>query len=255
MPLPWAQKLKGLVFRHPLYDTVSGRRGWKVQLQAQKSPLYLADYVTATDGTGIVHSAPAYGVDDFNSCVAHGLATDDILNPVQGNGVYADELPFFGGQHIWKACERVIEVLGQSDRLMATQAHHPQLPALLAPQDAGDLPRRGAVVRAHGRRRWRVHEGQGAQDPAPTGAGRDRPHAVLPRERTPPPARHDRQPAGLVHQPPAQLGRARAVLPAQGFSGELHPRTMDILDQAAGIVEQGGIEAWSRVTPEEILGA
>ena len=38
-------------------------------------------------------------------------------------------------------------------------------------------------------------------------------------------------------------------------SGELHPRTMEILDQAADIVEKGGIEAWSRVTAEEILGA
>jgi isoleucyl-tRNA synthetase len=38
-------------------------------------------------------------------------------------------------------------------------------------------------------------------------------------------------------------------------SGELHPRTMEILDQAADIVEKGGIEAWSRVTTEEILGA
>ena len=40
---------------------------------------------------------------------------------------------------------------------------HAQLPALLAPQDAGDLPRRRAVVRAHGRRRRRVHDAQGAQ--------------------------------------------------------------------------------------------
>jgi isoleucyl-tRNA synthetase len=37
-------------------------------------------------------------------------------------------------------------------------------------------------------------------------------------------------------------------------SGELHPNTMAILDQAADIVEKGGIEAWSRVTAEEILG-
>jgi len=38
-------------------------------------------------------------------------------------------------------------------------------------------------------------------------------------------------------------------------SGELHPRTMEIIDQAAAMVEQGGIEAWSRVTAEDILGA
>jgi isoleucyl-tRNA synthetase len=38
-------------------------------------------------------------------------------------------------------------------------------------------------------------------------------------------------------------------------SGELHPNTMAILDQAADIVEKGGIEAWSRVTAADILGA
>jgi isoleucyl-tRNA synthetase len=38
-------------------------------------------------------------------------------------------------------------------------------------------------------------------------------------------------------------------------SGELHPNTMAILDQAADIVEKGGIEAWSRVTAQDILGA
>ena len=57
------------------------------------SPVYLADYATADDGTGIVHSSPAYGLDDFNSCVAHGLKYDDILNPVQGNGSYGGRLP------------------------------------------------------------------------------------------------------------------------------------------------------------------
>ena len=67
------------------------------------APVYLADYATAEDGTGIVHSSPAYGLDDFNSCRAHGLALDEILNPVQGNGVYEDALPLFGGQYIWKA--------------------------------------------------------------------------------------------------------------------------------------------------------
>jgi hypothetical protein len=126
--------------------------------------------------------------------------------------------------------------------------HQPQLPALLAPQDAGDLPRRRAVVHPHGRRRRRVHQGQGAQDAAPAGAGRDRTDRLLPGERPRPAARHDRRPARLVHQPPAQLGRAAAVLPPPD-SGELHPRTMEILDQAADMVEAGGIEAWSKASP------
>ena len=67
-----------------------------------------------------MHSAPAYGVEDFNSCVAHGLKHDDILNPVQGDGVYEAALPLFGGQHIWKANPQVIEALAQAGRLLAT---------------------------------------------------------------------------------------------------------------------------------------
>ncbi|RZJ24179.1 MAG: isoleucine--tRNA ligase, partial [Haliea sp.] len=107
------EKLGGLNFRHPLYDVDAGYR--------RLSPVYLADYATADDGTGIVHSSPAYGVEDFNSCVAHGVAYDDILNPVQGNGSYAPELPLFGGQNIWKAAPVIIETLRDAGRLFATE--------------------------------------------------------------------------------------------------------------------------------------
>ena len=202
------ENLGGIEFRHPLAETDPG--------YDRRSPVYLADYATADDGTGIVHSSPAYGVDDFNSCVAHGMKVDDILNPVQGNGSYAASFPLFGGLNIWKAVPAILDAL-QARRPLARHAdHHAQLPALLAPQEPGDLPRRGAVVRAHGRRQRRVHRGQGAEDAAPDGAGRDRPDRLLPGERPRAAARHDRQPARLVHQPPAQLGRAAALLPAQG---------------------------------------
>ena len=106
------KNLGGLNFRHPLYDVHEGYR--------RLSPVYLADYATAEDGTGIVHSSPAYGVEDFNSCVAHGVAYDDILNPVMGNGRYGDELALFGGLNIWKACPVIIDTLREHDRLMAT---------------------------------------------------------------------------------------------------------------------------------------
>ena len=89
------QTLDGLEFHHPLSHVDAGF--------ARTAPVYLADYATANDGTGIVHSAPAYGLDDFNSCVSHGMAYNDILNPVQGQGAYAPDFPLFAGQHIWKA--------------------------------------------------------------------------------------------------------------------------------------------------------
>ena len=144
------------------------------------------------------------------------MKVDDILNPVQANGSYAADFPLFGGhEHL----EGGAADHRRAARRRPADGHRPtdaQLPALLAPQEPGDLPRRGAVVRAHGRGRRRVHQGQGAEDAAPDGAGSHRPHRLLSGERPRPAARHDRQPARLVHQPPAQLGRAAALLPAQG---------------------------------------
>ena len=78
------------------------------------------DYATADDGTGIVHSSPAYGLDDFHSCTAHGMGIADILNPVQGSGAYAADFPLFGGQNIWKAVPEIIDTLQRAGRLFAT---------------------------------------------------------------------------------------------------------------------------------------
>src|SRR5690349_2096893 len=81
--------LERIRFRHPFYD--------------RASPVYLGEYVTLDTGTGIVHSSPAYGVEDFQSSRKYGMKDEDILNPVQADGRYADMLPFFGGLSIWKA--------------------------------------------------------------------------------------------------------------------------------------------------------
>ena len=106
------EKLDHINFRHPLAHVDKG--------YDRLSPVYLADYATAEDGTGIVHSSPAYGVDDFQSCVANGLKYEDILNPVQGNGQYAQDFPLFGGQPIWKAVPVIIDALKVAGRLMGT---------------------------------------------------------------------------------------------------------------------------------------
>jgi isoleucyl-tRNA synthetase len=115
--------LDHLPFHHPLAQVHAG--------YDRLSPVYLADYATADDGTGIVHSSPAYGLEDFNSCINNGMAYDDIINPVQGNGVYAPDLPLFGGQHIWKATPVIIDTLREATAEHG--GHHPQLSALLAP--------------------------------------------------------------------------------------------------------------------------
>jgi isoleucyl-tRNA synthetase len=239
------KNLAGLAFQHPLHDAHPGYR--------RLSPVYLADYATAEDGTGIVHSSPAYGVEDFNSCVAHGMAHADILNPVQGGGSYAADFPLFGDMNIWKAAPRIIEVLAQSDRLLATETITHSYPHCWRHKSP-------VIYRAASQWFVRMDEGEGVftQDKAPETL---RATALRAIEATAfyPPSGKARLRDMIAGRPDWVISRQRAWgVPIAFFlhkeTDEPHPRTLEILDQAAGIIEQGGIEAWSRVTPEQILG-
>ena len=238
-------KLGGLDFKHPLYDVDAGYQ--------RLSPVYLADYATDTDGTGIVHSAPAYGIEDFNSCVEHGLKHEDILNPVQGGGAYAADFPLFGGLDIWKAVPVIIQTLKDANRLLATSTISHSYPHCWRHKTP-------VIYRAASQWFVRMDEGEGVftKDKAPETL---RTTALRAIEDTAfyPPSGKARLRDMIAGRPDWVISRQRAWgVPIAFFlhkeTDELHPRTMEILDQAADIIEQGGIEAWSRVTPEEILG-
>ncbi|MBS0415911.1 MAG: isoleucine--tRNA ligase [Proteobacteria bacterium] len=239
-------KLAGLNFKHPLYEVDAGYR--------RLSPVYLADYATDTDGTGIVHSAPAYGVEDFNSCVSHGLAHADILNPVQGGGSYAADFPLFGGLDIWKAVPVIIQTLRDAGRLLATSSLQHSYPHCWRHKSP-------VIYRAASQWFVRMDEGVGvftkdkAAETLRTTALR-----AIEQTRFYPPSGQARLRDMIAGRPDWVISRQRAWgVPIAFFlhkeTDELHPRTLEILDQASDIIAQGGIEAWSRVTAEEILGA
>mmetsp|Transcript_3680 Transcript_3680/g.6815 ORF Transcript_3680/g.6815 Transcript_3680/m.6815 type:complete len:1171 (-) Transcript_3680:166-3678(-) len=92
-------------------DHSSSSRFWKV----------LSDtYVTDDSGTGIVHQAPAFGEDDYRVCLKHGVIKkgEEIVCPVDVNGLFTDEVPEVKGVHVKKADETLIKLLKESNRLV-----------------------------------------------------------------------------------------------------------------------------------------
>ncbi|KAK2786621.1 isoleucine--tRNA ligase [Onygenales sp. PD_12] len=79
-----------------------------------------ATYVTAEDGVGIVHQAPAFGEDDYNVAVENGIVTDKRLppNPVDERGCFTAEVRDFAGQNVKVADKPIIKHLKAAGRVV-----------------------------------------------------------------------------------------------------------------------------------------
>ncbi|NVJ66062.1 MAG: isoleucine--tRNA ligase [Gammaproteobacteria bacterium] len=93
--------LENLKVQHPFYD--------------KTLPVICGEHVTTETGTGLVHTAPDHGPDDFVVGKKYGL---EVLNYVMANGVFNDETPIFNGQHVYKVDQPVVDLLVEHGRLL-----------------------------------------------------------------------------------------------------------------------------------------
>ncbi|NUN47340.1 MAG: isoleucine--tRNA ligase [Candidatus Brocadiae bacterium] len=96
--------LAGLTYAHPFMN--------------RTSPVVTADYVTLTDGTGCVHTAPGHGHDDYWTGIRNGL---EILNPVRENGVYDERAGLFAGKRVPDVDPEVVAQLRSTGHLLVEE--------------------------------------------------------------------------------------------------------------------------------------
>ncbi len=232
--------LEGLLLKHPFYD--------------YEVPVILADYVTLDAGVGLVHIAPGHGHDDYIAGLKYGL---EVANPVGDDGKFYVDTPIVGGLSVWDGNKKVMETLTDNGHLLAQARLQHSYPHCW---------RHKTPIIFRATRQWFI--GMDRKLPSPAsggGAGGEGEtlralamHAVENTEFFPAWGRA-RLEAMMKSRPDWCVSRQRNWgVPIAFFmhrtTGELHPRTPELLEEIAKRVEQRGIEAWFSLDPAELLG-
>jgi len=219
------RELEHLLLQHPFYD--------------RTVPVILADHVTTETGTGAVHTAPGHGQEDYVIGREYHLPVD---SPVDGAGKFLPDTGLVGGMHVNEANNVIIEIMRENGSLMNVdklQHSYPHCWRHKTPIIFRATPQWFFSMDARGLREDALREIDKVKFTPAWGKQRirgmveDRPDWCISRQRT--------------------WGVPITVF-IHRETGELHPRTSELIEQVAVLVEQDGIDAWFELDKEKILG-
>src|SRR5574340_1223541 len=221
--------LEHLQLQHPFYD--------------RTVPVICGDHVTLDAGTGLVHTAPAHGLEDYAIGGKYDLPVDC---PVGDDGKFFNSIPLVGGQSIWAANKTVVETLASNGMLLKEEKLKHSYPHCW---------RHKTPIIFRATHQWFIGMDATGQHSSLRGAALKAVEATV----FYPSWGRSRLEAMIRNRPDWCVSRQRNWgVPMPFFvhkeTGELHPRSQELLEQVAQRVEQQGIEAWFSLDPRELLG-
>jgi len=203
-------------------------------------PVMTGDHVTLEAGTGAVHSAPAYGLEDFHAAKSLNL---ELLTPVRDDGTFAETVSVVAGLHVEKAGPVIAEYLAEKGRLVHKARLEHSYPHCW---------RHKTPVIYRATPQWFIRmQGEGLLETAR--------QAVETSIQFTPTWGKNRLAAMLEDRPDWCISRQRNWgVPITVFvhqeTSQLHPDTQQLFETIAKRIEQGGINAWFDLDPAGLLG-
>ena len=219
------RELEGHTVSHPFYERII--------------PIIIADHVTVDAGTGCVHTAPDHGIDDFNAGRVNGIGT---LNYLDDSGLFRSNVEIFAGMHVYKVDAKVVDVLTERGRLLASESFRHSYPHCWRTKTP-------LIFRATPQ--WFISMSkEKLQENA---------LSSLDVVKFTPTWGRNRLEAMLSQSPDWCVSRQRTWgVPIALFihreTEELHPETAALIEKVAIKVEKNGVDAWFDLDSVELLG-
>lgn len=217
-------QLEGLLLNHPFFD--------------RKIPIILSEYVTSDTGTGMVHTAPAHGQEDYIVGTRYGLIVEDIVG---ADGTFRPNVPFFAGLQVFKAEKDVIKLLSKHNKLLHSNEivhSYPHCWRHKTPVIFRATPQWFISMNHNNLRNQVLNEAKKVKFIPDWGKERLR--------------------SMIEKRPDWCISRQRYWgIPLTFFvhrdTGDLHPQTVILINKIAELIDNNGIEAWFELDPSTLL--